>query len=214
MLITFEGIDASGKSTQIRLLKDYLVKRRDGVLVLREPGGLAFCETIRSILLDNKNDISDVTELLLFSASRAELVRRVIQPALAAGDVVIMDRFYDSTTAYQGFGRGLEPSTIATLNRLASGGLVPDVTFYLDISPEDAMMRKFSETSLPLSFAEEPLDRMESSGIEFYKRVRAGYKSLIEAEPKRFVEISALKSVSEIHTEVVTYLRSKFVIES
>ncbi len=208
MLITFEGIDASGKSTQIRLLKQYLQANGVEVLALREPGGVPLSEEIRAILLESKSEIGSVTELLLFSASRAELVRVLVQPALERNQIVILDRFYDSTTAYQGYGRGINLETIHAVNQIASLGIVPTLTFYLDLLPEDAMMRKFSEKSLPLSFGknETPLDRMESSGLEFYRRVREGYKTLVQEERHRFVEIDALQPVNEIHKQVIETL--------
>lgn len=211
MLITFEGIDASGKSTQIKLLKDTLNARNKKVLLVREPGGIETSEKIRALLLDHKNAINPVSELLLFSASRAELISRIVQPAIEQGKIVLMDRFYDSTTAYQGYGRGLDLSVIDFINRIASFGIEPTLTFYLDILPEDALMRKFSEKSLPLSFSasELPLDRMESSGVEFYRRVRNGYKRLLLQHPHRFIEIDALKSVNDIHQTVLAALRAK-----
>lgn len=211
MLITFEGIDASGKSTQIRLLKQYL--RANGVeaLALREPGGVPLSEKIREMLLEGKSEMGSVTELLLFSASRAELVRTLVQPAIHQNQIVILDRFYDSTTAYQGYGRGINLETIRAINRVAALGIEPALTFYLDLLPEDAMMRKFSEKSLPLSFGknETPLDRMESSGLEFYRRVREGYKTLAREERHRFVEIDALQSVGEIHKQIVETLHQR-----
>ncbi|MBC8043116.1 MAG: dTMP kinase [Rhizobacter sp.] len=211
MLITFEGIDASGKSTQLRLLREYLFGKGKKVLLVREPGGVDVSEKIRALLLDNKNSISPASELLLFSASRSELMHRVVMPALQEGKLVLMDRFYDSTTAYQGYGRGLDLDVIAAINRIASFNIQPSLTVYLDLLPEDALMRKFSEKSLPLSFGkeEQPLDRMESSGLEFYRRVRAGYKHLLVQHPHRFIEIDALKSITEIHQEIVAALKSR-----
>ncbi len=208
MLITFEGIDASGKSTQIRLLKQYL--RANGVeaLALREPGGVLLSEQIRAILLESKEEMGSITELLLFSASRAELVRTRVLPALEQHQIVILDRFYDSTTAYQGYGRGIDLNTIHAVNQIAAQGVEPTLTFYLDLLPEDAMMRKFSEKSLPLSFGknEIPLDRMESSGLEFYRRVRHGYKTLVRENPHRFVELDALQSINDLHRQITETL--------
>lgn len=211
MLITFEGIDASGKSTQIRLLKQYLHAHGIEALMLREPGGVPLSEQIRAMLLESKAEMGSVTELLLFSASRAELVRTHIQPAIAQNQLVILDRFYDSTTAYQGYGRGIDLATIHAINQIASLGIKPELTFYLDLLPEDAMMRKFSEKSLPLSFGknETPLDRMESSGLDFYRRVREGYKTLAREESRRFVEIDALQPVNEIHKQITEILRQR-----
>ncbi|MGQ9806277.1 MAG: dTMP kinase [Chlorobiales bacterium] len=211
MLITFEGIDASGKSTQIRLLKQYLHANGVEALALREPGGVPLSEQIRAMLLESKAEMGSVTELLLFSASRAELVRTLVQPAIHQNQIVILDRFYDSTTAYQGYGRGIDLATIHAINQIASLGIKPELTFYLDLLPEDAMMRKFSEKSLPLSFGknETPLDRMESSGLDFYRRVREGYKTLAREESRRFVEIDALQPVNEIHKRITEILRQR-----
>lgn len=214
MLISFEGIDGSGKSTQVKLLKTHLHARGIEALALREPGGVAMAENIRNLLLKSQSDIHPTAELLLFAASRAELCETLILPALQKGAIVILDRFYDSTTAYQGFGRGLDLNVIATVNRIAAFGLVPALTFYLDILPEDALLRKFSEKSLPLAFGKDdlPLDRMERSGLEFYQRVRAGYQTLARQEPERFVVLDALKPISELHKEIVSRLHKKLGI--
>lgn len=206
MLITFEGIDGAGKSTQVTKLKRHLQDQGRNVLPLREPGGTPEAEEIRELLLQSRNDFTPVGELLLFAASRAELVQKVIVPALDNGCDVILDRFFDSTTAYQGYGRGLDLATLAEINRIAAHGIVPDVTFYLDLSPEDALLRKFSEKSLPLGFDSDELDRMESSGLDFYKRVRDGYHAIGRDNPKRFVQIDALLSPLEIHQKIVSWI--------
>ncbi|RXK85114.1 dTMP kinase [Chlorobaculum sp. 24CR] len=206
MLITFEGIDGAGKSTQVMKLKRHLQERGREVLALREPGGTPVAEQIRELLLESRNDITPAGELLLFSASRAELVQQVIQPALEHGSDVILDRFYDSTTAYQGYGRGLDLGMLAEINRIASCGLVPDITFYLDLMPEDALMRKFSEKSLPLAFESEELDRMENSGLDFYRRVRDGYHKIGGENPERIVMIDALLSPAEINRKITESL--------
>ena len=208
MLITFEGIDGAGKSTQVTQLKRHLVERGREVLALREPGGTPVAEEIRELLLESHNDITPVGELLLFAASRAELVQQVIRPALESGSDVILDRFFDSTTAYQGYGRGLDLGMLAEINRIASCGLVPDLTFFLDLTPEDALIRKFSEKSLPLAFESEELDRMENSGFDFYRRVREGYHQIAGENPKRIVMIDALLSQTEIHRRIVESLET------
>ena len=202
MLITFEGIDGAGKSTQVIRLKRRLQELGLEVLTLREPGGTEVCEHIRELLLQSKHDIAPVTELLLFAASRAELVAKVILPALRKGSIVILDRFADSTTAYQGHGRGLSLELLEEVNRIATFGLRPDITFYLDITPEDAMIRKFSEKSLPLAFDSGELDRMESSGIEFYRRVREGYLRLHDAHRERIMLLDARLSPGTIHEQI------------
>lgn len=206
MFITFEGIDGAGKSTQVNKLKRSLQERGREVLTLREPGGTPVAEQIRELLLEGRHDISPVGELLLFSASRAELMEKVIVPALESGCDVILDRFFDSTTAYQGYGRRLNLDMLSEINRIASHGIRPDITFYLDLTPEDALMRKFSEKSLPLAFESEELDRMENSGLEFYQRVRSGYHAIQQAEPQRIVTIDALLSPAEIHRKIVARL--------
>ena len=179
MLITFEGIDGAGKSTQIKMLVASLTAENREVLTLREPGGTEIAEKIRTILLESHHDISPIGELLLFSASRAELVQQVIAPALDAGKTVILDRFFDSTTAYQGYGRGINLQLLQSIISISTCGIIPDVTFYLDIEPEEALNRKFSTTSIPIAFENQELDRMERSGIEFYRQVRGGYLELI-----------------------------------
>ena len=210
MLITFEGIDGAGKSTQVTKLKRHLEELGREVMTLREPGGTPVAEQIRELLLESRNDITPVGELLLFAASRAELAQRVILPSLESGTDVILDRFFDSTTAYQGYGRGLDLDMLAEINRIASCGLSPDVTFFLDLTPEDALMRKFSEKSLPLAFESEELDRMENSGLDFYRRVRSGYHAIGAENPDRFVTLDALLSPAEIHREIVAKLDALF----
>lgn len=212
MLITFEGIDGAGKSTQVKKLKRHLQENGKEVMTLREPGGTEVAEKIRQLLLESKHEITPIGELLLFAASRAELVQSVIAPALAQGTVVILDRFSDSTTAYQGYGRGLDLGMLEEVNRIATAGLKPDITFYLDLSPQDALIRKFSEKSLPLAFDSEELDRMESSGEEFYRRVRTGYLALQEAEPGRIVLLDALDSPEKIHGAIVVRLEAAWTI--
>ena len=207
MLITFEGIDGAGKSTQVKKLKKYLMEKGHDVITLREPGGTVVAEKIRALLLESKHDITPVGELLLFSASRAELVQNVILPELKRNKVVILDRFYDSTTAYQGYGRGLELQLLQQINAIASFGLQPDCTFFLDISPEDALIRKFSEKSLPLAFEESELDRMESSGLAFYQKVRKGYMKLLENN-ERFVLLNAGDEPQAIHARIIQKLAS------
>lgn len=207
MLITFEGIDGAGKSTQVKKLRKHLTEQGHEVLTLREPGGTIVAEKIRDLLLESKHEITPVGELLLFSASRAELVQNVIMPELERNKVVILDRFYDSTTAYQGYGRGLDLQVLQGINSISSFGLEPDLTFFLDISPEDALIRKFSEKSIPLAFEENELDRMESSGLAFYQKVRNGYLKLAESN-KRFVLLNAGEKPHDIHSQIVAKLNA------
>jgi dTMP kinase len=207
MLITFEGIDGAGKSTQIKELVHYLTAQGIDVVTLREPGGTVVAEKIRQILLESSYEISSIGELLLFSASRAELVQEVIIPALASGKTVILDRFFDSTTAYQGYGRGIDMEVLRSIIAVSTCGITPDITFYLDLEPEEALKRKFSKTSIPLEFDSDELDRMERSGLEFYGKVRQGYLDIMQLNPERFVCINALGTVAVIHSQITAFLR-------
>jgi len=210
MLITFEGIDGAGKSTQITKLVRHITNQGVDVLTLREPGGTAAAEKIRTILLDNSHKISPIGELLLFSASRAELVQHVIIPALAEGKTVILDRFFDSTTAYQGYGRGIDLGLLQSIISLSTCGITPDITFYLDIEPEEALKRKFAKSSIPLEFDGEELDRMERSGIEFYRNVQKGYQEIMHLNPERFVSVNAHESIPVIHHLITEILKARF----
>ncbi|MBI4417176.1 MAG: dTMP kinase [Ignavibacteriales bacterium] len=194
MLITFEGLDFSGKSTQAQRLANRLTREGFRVLVVREPGGTAIGERIRSVLLDKSfTGMTDTAELFLFSASRAQLVNDVIRPALNRGTVVVCDRFYDSTTAYQGWGRGLPPDAVQTVNNLATGGLQPSLTIFLDV-PVDVLEARARA-------AGSGKDRMESNGHAFYDRVRRGYLALAQAE-NRFVVVRGDQSESELEVEI------------
>jgi len=195
MLITFEGLDFSGKSTQVRLLADWLESRGRRALVLREPGGTEIGERIRSILLDRTNmHLTQAGELFLFSASRAQLVEDVIRPALADGVTVILDRYFDSTTAYQGYGRGIPLDVIHAVNRFATRGLTPDRTFFLDI-PLEEIERRIRESGAAR-------DRMEASGDDFYRRVRNGFLALAAIE-SRFIVVDGTRAVAAIHEEII-----------
>ncbi|NTV60913.1 MAG: dTMP kinase [Chlorobiaceae bacterium] len=210
MLITFEGIDGAGKSTQIKKLTGYLSGRGIESLSLREPGGTETAEKIRRLLLDSSDEITPLGELLLFSASRAELVQRIIIPALAEGKTVILDRFFDSTTAYQGYGRGLDLEMLRSVIAISTCGLQPDITFFLDLDPETALKRKFSEKSIPIAFDPNELDRMERSGLDFYRKVRSGYIETIRHETGRFACIDALEAPDEIHRRITGVLENRF----
>ena len=210
MLITFEGIDGAGKTTQINKLVTYLTSQNREVLTLREPGGTEVAEKIRTILLESRQDISPIGELLLFSASRTELVQQVIVPALAIGKTVILDRFFDSTTAYQGYGRGIDLTLLQSIIDISTCGTVPDITFYLDIEPQEALHRKFAKTSIPLTFENDELDRMERSGLEFFQNVRRGYLDLISCNKDRFVCINALLPEATIQRQNITVLEERF----
>jgi dTMP kinase len=191
MLITFEGLDYSGKSTQVQLLSDRLTMQDCHVLVLREPGGTEIGEKIRKLLLDKTNTgMTEASELFLFSASRSQLIQEVVHPALNGGMVVLCDRYYDSTTAYQGYGRGIALDVIQTINRYATGGLTPNLTFFLDIPIREIEKR--------IAAAKSNKDRMESSGIEFYERVREGYLQLAKNE-SRYIILNGMQPIDDLH---------------
>jgi dTMP kinase len=205
MFLTFEGIDYCGKSTQARLLVERLEKNHT-VRLIREPGGTRISERLREILLDKRHlELTEVAELFLFEASRAQLVAEVIRPALERGEFVICDRYFDSTTAYQGFGRGVDIEAIARVNALATGGTEPDLTFVIDIPVEEIERRK---QSAGLVF-----DRMEISGRQFYDRVRAGYEHLSRTL-ERMVLIDGARPVEEIHHEIWRTLVLRRIIQS
>ncbi len=202
MFITFEGVEGCGKTTQARLLAARLEERGSRTLVTREPGGAAISEQIRVILLDNKNDDMDaMAEALLYVASRAQFVAEIVRPALAAETVVICDRYADSTLAYQGYGRGLAIGTLRTLNRIATGGLVPDRTFLLDLPVDEGLARKRRGGDL---------NRLDNAGYAFHERVRNGYHALAEADPARWRVIDAGAAPSVV-AEAIWAALSPFV---
>lgn len=187
--ITFEGGEGSGKSTQLRLLVRRLEAGGLSVRPLREPGGTHVGEAIRGLLLDPANAGLDArAELLLYEAARAQLVAEVIEPALQAGEVVVCDRFFDSTTAYQGFARELPLAEITVLNETATGGLVPDRTIYLDIEPEIGLARATRHAA----------DRLESEDLAFHERVRAGFLAIAAENPSRVRVVDARGTVDEV----------------
>lgn len=193
MLITFEGIDGSGKSTQIALLQKKLLEAGKTVNVFREPGGTAVSELIRKILLNPEVELNTVTELLLFSSARSQLVTEKVVPALNRDEIVILDRFYDSTTAYQGYGRNSLPiEQINQINLIASHALKPDITFYLRLSIEESNKRR----------ADLSKDRMEQAGDEFFNNVIKGFDSLAENN-KQFVTIEASQAIDYIHEQIL-----------
>ncbi len=201
MFITFEGIDFCGKSTQIELLKNYLLKNNKKVKVIREPGGTEISEKIRTMLLDKENsNMIMETEFLLFSASRAQLVREKIRPYLDQGIYVISDRFHDSSTAYQGYGRGISIEVILSIHKLAIGNSIPDVTFFLDIPVEVAEQRRQEKLS-------EHLDRIEISDMDFFSRVRNGYLELAKNE-NRFRILNGTDSVDNIQEKIINEIEN------
>ena len=191
--ITFEGSEGCGKTTQIEALAKALEAQGKTVLITREPGGTLIGEKIRNLLQDpsHKNDISDMTELLLFSASRAELITSRIQPALSRGEIVICDRFYDSTFVYQGLGRAINMNIVEQLNQITVGTLKPDLTILLDLDAKIGIQRAKSRQS-------GELDRIENESLAFVEAVRNGYLELAKKEPERFKTIDGLLSVDAI----------------
>jgi dTMP kinase len=195
MFISFEGIDYSGKTTQATLLVERLKHLGKEVLFLREPGGTKISEKIREILLDKRHlEMHQKAELFLFSAARTQLVSEVIVPALKRKAMVICDRFHDSTTAYQGFGRGLDLREVESINRIATSGTIPELTLFVDIEVDEIAKRR--------RIAGLPEDRMESGGTEFYEHIRQGYLSIALHEPGRFIRINGARPVQEIHEEI------------
>ncbi len=193
MFISFEGIDGSGKGTQIQLFTQYLERKGIECVTVHEPGSTNVGEMIRQLLLNKNLKIDPKAELFLFLASRAQLVNEVIVPALRKGKVVVSDRFIDSSVAYQGAGRDIGIEAVENLNRFATSGIKPDITFYLDIKPETAFIRK------------KLADRMEMNGINFLKRVRESYLTLASKEPNRIIIVNAEMDIQTIHAEIVKF---------
>lgn len=200
MFISFEGIDGSGKSTQLGLLRAWLEERGRTVITVREPGATHLSESIREILLSNKQSITPTAELLLFSAARTHLVETVIRPALERRDVVLCDRYVDSTTAYQGYGRQLDLHEVGLCNRLATQGVLPSLTFFIDVPYEEAQMRMQFHPA-----GSEP-DRMERSGRDFFERVRTGYLAIANEEPDRFMVIPGVQERAVIHEQICAHV--------
>ena len=197
--ITFEGAEGSGKSTQIRNAVSFLKKKGRSVVMLREPGGTRISEAIREILLDKKNtEMTHVTELLLYLAARAQIVREKILPALKKGKVVISDRFEDSTRAYQGFGRKIPLAAIEEASKLVRGSLKPDLTFVLDIDIAKGLKRGGRH------------DRIEREALSFHERVRRGFLALAKKEPRRMVVLDTSKPSAWVSQKVQERLERVF----
>ncbi|AEY64452.1 dTMP kinase [Clostridium sp. BNL1100] len=199
LFITVEGTDGSGKTTQIKLMEEFLKAAGINVVLSREPGGTEISEMIRNLILDPRNiDISPLTELMLYAAARAQHVFQVIRPALESGKYVICDRFVDSSYAYQGCGRGVDLKTVADVNRAAVDGVVPDITFFLDIDPRLAIERRIKSTGA---------DRIEQEKMDFHIRVYEGYRKMSLLYPDRIKTIDASKSIEEISSQIKIYLK-------
>lgn len=202
MFITFEGIDGSGKTTQLKIFADYLESKGIDFVTFREPGGTIFSEKIRELLLDKDNEISSLTELLLFEAARNHLVDKLIRPALEQNKIVLCDRFYDSTTAYQGWGRQLDLDMVRVLNSIATNGLQPDLTYYLKLPLDEAKNRSKSRN----------IDRIESGDDGFFERIMLGFEHICENEPNRCFIIDSQEEKSIVHNRIVEIFEKKIGI--
>ena len=204
LFVTFEGSEGCGKSTQIRHLSAWLRETARPCLTTREPGGTAAGDRIRDLLqhAPEGHALVPEAELLLFAASRAQHVREVIRPALARGEVVISDRFHDSTNVYQGVARQLEPQMTGTINGFAIGDTLPDVTFLLDMDAAEAHRR--------IAQRDQPADRMESEPLAFYQAVRQGYLRAAADEPARFVVLDAARPEEQLAAQIRDILNEKF----
>ena len=209
--ITFEGIDGSGKSTQLRLLEKFLRANRYNPLITREPGGTPVGLRLRAALLDATEEVDPLTELLVFAADRAQHVRRVIRPALADGQIVISDRYADATVAYQGAGRGFPPELISEIVQLATEGLKPDLTVLFDLGIEESTTRT-TRRSTGKSSHKSGRDRLDIEDAEFHARVRDAYLQIARAEPERVKLVDSSGPVDATHEcvkeIVVAFLRS------
>ena len=202
MFITFEGPDGSGKTTQIRQLIPVLQEKGLDIVQTREPGGTYIGDQIRSVIMNMKNkSMHPRAEILLFCASRAQLVEELIRPSLAEGKLVLCDRYADSTMAYQGYGHGLDRDALSQLLNFATGGLKPDLTLLFDISAEAGLRRRLAN--------HEEWNRMDDYALQFHERVRSGYLAMAAAEPERWTVINADRTPEEIHEEVVSVIAAK-----
>ncbi|MGN0438900.1 MAG: dTMP kinase [Lachnospiraceae bacterium] len=202
IFITMEGPDGSGKTTQIELLKEYLEQKGYDIIITREPGGTAISEAIRKIILNPEyEEMSYMTELLLYASARAQLVNQVIKPALEAGKAVICDRFVESSAVYQGIGRGLGVETVYEVNSYALGEVKPKLTIFMDLDAKEGIRRKKNQTEL---------DRMEKEDLSFHERVVEGYRQLAQLYPERIVPINATLPIEEIHSMIVKEVEKRF----
>jgi dTMP kinase len=200
--ITLEGPDGSGKTTQAHLLAEWLREQGYEVVLTREPGGTDIGDQIRQVLHAPRNTAMNArTEILLYSASRAQHVAQCIRPALAAGKIVVSDRYADSTLAYQGYGRGLDLETLQTITAFATGGLTPNLTLYLDIMSHEGLQRR--------RLSGDEWNRLDAETLEFHQRVRAGYLELANQEPERWVVINAARPVEEVQSEIRALVQAR-----
>lgn len=192
LFITLEGADGCGKTTQLKLLKEYLTSRGYEIVVTREPGGKGLGEKLREILLNYDGEVSDRCEAFLYLADRAQNIDTIIKPAINSGKIVLCDRHTDSSVAYQGYGREQNIDNINMLNELAVNGVHPDLTIVFDIDTETSMARVGAEK-----------DRLESAGIEFHKRVRNGYLEIAKKNPQRIKVVDASQTIEDVQRDVI-----------
>jgi dTMP kinase len=206
LFITFEGPEGSGKTTQMELLRDYLEEKGYSVLATREPGGTSIGDQIRTILLDPHNtEMLPASEALLFSAARAQIVHQVIRPHLERGGIVLCDRYADSTLAYQGYGHGLDLEMLRTITALATGGLKPDLTIYLDIDVEEGLQRKLAAHKA----GKTEWNRLDRQEAAFHRRVREGYLQMAADEPNRWLVIDATQPLEAIQALIRARVEEK-----
>ncbi|MBE5754106.1 MAG: dTMP kinase [Clostridiales bacterium] len=202
--ITFEGCEGVGKSRQIKLLEEYLQKHNIKYYLTREPGGTPVSEQIRNVILDGKNvSMTDECEALLYAAARVQLLKEVVKPKLDAGELVLCDRYVDSSLAYQGYARGLGVEFVEKINDYAIKNFMPDYTLFLNLPPEDAFKRKGGV---------DKGDRVELSGMDFHKKVYAGYLDLAKKYPSRYIVIDASGEKEETHAKIINALKEKGVL--
>lgn len=195
LFITMEGADGAGKSTQIERLKGYLSSKGYDIILCREPGGTVISEAIREVILNPEYEkMGNMTELMLYAAARAQLVEEVIRPALAAGKVVICDRFIDSSAVYQGIARGMGVDLVYEVNKFAVGDTMPQITILLDVKGGTGISRKKEQAEL---------DRIEREAIDFHERVSQGYRDLAKQYPERIHKIDGTQSIEEIHEQII-----------
>ncbi|MBP5426508.1 MAG: dTMP kinase [Clostridiales bacterium] len=201
LFITFEGLDGCGKTTQIELLKKWLVDKGYDVVLTREPGGTQISERIRDIILDVSNDnMSYTCEMMLYAAARAQIIKEVIAPSLEKGCIVLCDRFVDSSYVYQGIARGLGVDVVERVNEIALDGVYPDVTLFFDISPKESKKRRAVATGE---------DRIEKEKLSFHEKVYQGYKYVAQMYPNRIKVIDAGGSVDKVHKEILACISKK-----
>jgi dTMP kinase len=205
MFISFEGIDGSGKTTQINHMVKFLQDHRHSYVITREPGGTRIGEKIRAILLDPvSKDMDPLTELLLYTADRAQHIKEFVSPFLSAGKTVLCDRFYDATVVYQGFARGLDVGLIDKLHKLLFGNLKPDITILLDLPPEKGLSRAWKQ--IQNGDRENIETRFEKEKLSFHNKVRSGYLKLARLEPERFRVIDASMDENQVRNEIIKIL--------